>query len=85
MPCQCPGQDRCLLEQYNVAELEEILRDNHNDDGSVELDFDEMDNATLWRLDAFVSRHEKAGPPAGLAQPDYEQESDSDAEFENIA
>ena len=62
-----------------------MLRDTHDADGSVELDLDEMDNATLWQLHAFVARHEKGGPSAvGQGQPAYEQESDSDAEFENI-
>ena len=67
------------------AELEEVLRDEHDADGSVELDFDEMDSATLWRLDEFVKRHERNGPPSGgHMQQVYDQESDSDAEFENI-
>ena len=67
------------------AELEEVLRDTHDADGSVELDFDEMDSATLWRLDEFVARYEgQFAPNTGQMHPAYDQESDSDAEFENI-
>ena len=54
----------------------------------MELDFDEMDTATLWRLDAFVQSREQRGGSQYAAGGDHgleeDAESDSDAEYENI-
>ncbi|KAK9810588.1 hypothetical protein WJX73_002805 [Symbiochloris irregularis] len=62
-----------------LAELEDVIRDQHDVDGSVELDFDEMDTATLWRLDAFVQSREQRGGAQYAATADHGLEEDAES------
>ena len=60
-------------------ELQRVLADNRSSDGEIEVDFDNMDPATLWRLHEFCNRH-MPGPLPGKwqSEQDREQEQDPD-------
>lgn len=68
----------------HLDELEEVLQNTHGEDGSVELDFDEMEPAQLWRIDGFVSKYEGPYTPNATALQSYDQESESEDDLENI-
>ena len=86
--------EKCTRKGFNtvtVAGPIKILRD-HGFGGSgdeIELDFEALDNETLWALDDYMETHTKgksnAGGPANSGQFQVEPESDYESDDSDIS
>ena len=77
-----------MLTCVHGAELQVVLASSAQgqaQDGSIEIDFDTMDNDTLWLLNDFVAKHLPDGKaPAPMADHSDGSDSDSDEELAGI-